>query len=205
MSNRKTGKRSAREELRQGGLDPDQRLAFRNGGIGQLGEEPGDPWACADDKPLRRIGACIGRDHDLLPGARILPTHDTLAEVQLCPVTKCLVDVGQDRALGEEEPTIGLPDGGSVLWETAESGVAALDLARVERGMVEVVELGRFKRAAEDGAVPGSTLEATGGDQESLAAPRLQLVPELVRAPKERDVGRVLVIGQADDPGGAMR
>ena len=41
--------------------------------------------------------------------------------------------------------------------------------------------------------------------EQLLAGQRLELVPQLVAATQERDVGRVLVVGEPDDAGQAVR
>src|SRR5207253_2028893 len=60
-------------------------------------------------------------------------------------------------------------------------------------------------RAVEDQQPRRPGVERTGDVEQLLARPGLQLTPELVRAAKQRHVRGVLVVGEADDPGEAVR
>src|SRR5207302_11476178 len=64
---------------------------------------------------------------------------------------------------------------------------------------------GTLAHTGEHGAVGRAYLQQPDLMQKLLAAPALQLVPQLVRAQRERNVIGMLVIRLADDPRAAVR
>ena len=115
------------------------------------------------------------------------------------------VDVGDDRALGEEEAAVRLPDDARVRLEARVGGVSATELLGREDLVRQVVQLGRRQGSAEGRPVLRAALEGAGRDQQPFSGDGLELVPQLVAAPQERNIGRVLVIGEPDDAGQAVR
>ena len=109
------------------------------------------------------------------------------------------VDVGDDRALGEQESTVRLPHHAGLRLEARVGGVSPPEILGREDLVRKVVQLGGLERAAEGRPVLRAALQRAGRDQQLLAGDRLELVPELVAAPQQRDVGRMLVIREADD------
>jgi hypothetical protein len=114
-------------------------------------------------------------------------------------VAQRAVQVGEDRALGEEEAAVGLPDDARRRIEARVGRIPAAELLGGEDLVRDLVELGRLERAAEGRPVLGPALDRAGGDEEPLVRIGLEVVPELVRSTQQRHVGGVLVVRQADD------
>ena len=68
--------------------------------------------------------------------------------------------------------------------------------------MREIVLVARAQRALVDLL---ARLQGSGHVQELLPSLRLELAPELVRAPKQRHVGGVLEVAEPDDAGDPVR
>jgi len=71
--------------------------------------------------------------------------------------------------------------------------------------MAQAVKAGRRQRSRHQGAVGQTDLGDAGGVKERLPGRDLEFPPQRVGAPQQRDIGRVLEIAQANDPGAAMR
>ena len=71
--------------------------------------------------------------------------------------------------------------------------------------MAQAVKAGRRQRSRHQGAVGRTDLGDAGGMKERLPGLDLEFPPQRVGAPQQRDVGRVLEIAQANDPGAAVR
>ena len=67
--------------------------------------------------------------------------------------------------------------------------------------MRQAVELARLERALEDGAAFGARIHASRDVEEPLARETLELAPQLVGAPQECHVRRMLPVGEPDDSG----
>ena len=80
-----------------------------------------------------------------------------------------------------------------------------MQLGAVHHLVRQPVVLARLERAVEDGAALGARVHAAGDVEQLLARERLELAPQLVRPPQQRDVGGMLPVGQPDDPGEPVR
>ena len=65
--------------------------------------------------------------------------------------------------------------------------------------MRQVMLLARAHRAGEDLVVGGAAIQRAADVQQLLAGAAFQLAPELVTAAQQGHVGRIFVIGEADD------
>ena len=70
--------------------------------------------------------------------------------------------------------------------------------------MWQVVEPGRLPGALEDPGVLRAGVYGADGVQEPLAGCALDAAPQLVGSAEQQDVGRVFVVGEADDAGVAV-
>src|SRR6185437_5204351 len=93
--------------------------------------------------------------------------------------------------------------GEAVSWEPP------MQLGAVNHFMPKSVEQARLQGSRKDLPFRRTRIDAPGDEQQLLVGLSLQLPPELVRSLEQRDVARVLGIGQPDDSGesvgGAMR
>lgn len=70
--------------------------------------------------------------------------------------------------------------------------------------MVKAVQSGCFERALDDQAAGIARFEDAGDGENGLAAKLLQLAPFLHRAASKGNIGRVLEIGEPDNPALSM-
>ena len=85
------------------------------------------------------------------------------------------------------------------------AGKTAPQLGAAHHLMLEPMGLARPERALEDGATLGPGIDASRDVEEPLPGETLELAPQLVGATQERDVGRMLPVGEPDDPGEPVR
>src|SRR5439155_4397321 len=130
---------------------------------------------------------------------------DALPEAQGRAVSQPNVDVGQDRALREQEPAVGLKDDTRLRWEAAVRWETLLEAERVEDLVGQVMLLRRPQSAAEHRSIFTAALQASRCDQEPLLDVGLERVPQLVCPSQERHVGGIFVIGEPDDASQAVR
>ena len=104
--------------------------------------------------------------------------------------------MGDDRSLRQHEARVGLVNELPVGRQRVRRK-AACDLAAVEHLVWEVVLGARAEYAFED---PVAALDRTRHVEELLSGLVLELAPELVRAPEQGHVVRVLEVREADDP-----
>ena len=79
------------------------------------------------------------------PSGGRLPGADRLAEAEVGAVGDGRVDVGDDRALGEEEAAVRLPDDARVRLEPRVGGVSATQLLGREDLVRQIVQLGGLR------------------------------------------------------------
>ena len=90
-------------------------------------------------------------------------------EVQLGAVRDGLVQVRQQAALGEQEPTVRLEHEARAGVEGPIGREAAPQLGGIQHFVRQVVQLRGCQRAAEGRPILGTALDAAGGDQQLLA------------------------------------
>ena len=108
--------------------------------------------------------------------------------------------MGHVAALGQQEPALGLVQTLDLLRQ-AIPGIAPVQLVAVHHLVRQAVELARLERALEDGAAFGTRIHASRDVEELLSGETLELAPQLIRAPEQRHVRRVLPVGEPDDSG----
>ncbi len=94
----------------------------------------------------------------------------------------------EDRALGEEKSAIGLPHHARRGIEAGVGRISAPKFGGIKDLVRNVVQLGGLERPAEHRPILRPALDAAGGDEEALVRIGLEVVPEFVAAPQERDV-----------------
>jgi hypothetical protein len=111
--------------------------------------------------------------------------------------------VGDDARLGDEEAALRLEERPEVGRQRV-AGVAARQLGRREVLVDQPMLPAGGEGAGEDGVLRGGGVDGAGDVEQLLAGRRLQLPPEGKGAAQQRHVARVLVVGEADDPGEAV-
>src|SRR5438552_569373 len=191
------------KELWARGLEPRKNLAFWNGKLLERQDEIAGPGAGTDHEAVRLLGTGLGLD--LHPIPRRAPGQDALPEAQGRAVSQRNVDVGQDRALREQEPAVRLKDDTRLRWEAAVRWKTLLEVERVEDLVWQVMLLRRSQSAAERRSIFRAALQASRCDQEPLLNVGFQGVPQLVCPSQERHIGGIFVIGEPDDASQAVR
>jgi hypothetical protein len=108
-----------------------------------------------------------------------------------------------DRALAGDQPAALLEDR-TMRGRQAIARPARIDLVAGQHLMGQIVQARRIQRALEERIVLGAGVDRAGDDEQFLARRRFDLTPELVGAPEQRHIGRILVVGHADDPADAV-
>src|SRR5947208_4617420 len=166
------------KELWSRRLEPRKNLAFRNRELLERRDEIAGPSAGTDHKAVRLLGTGLGHDLHPIPGRT--PGKDALPEAQGRAVSQPNIDVGQDRALREQEPAVGLKDDTRLRWEAAVRWETLLEVERVEDLVGQVMLLRRPQSAAEHRSIFRAALQASRCDQEPLLDVGLERVPQLV-------------------------
>jgi hypothetical protein len=171
---------------------------------------PGRPGAGGDDDARRRQPAPVG-DHVDAAGCRLDREH-ALLEAQVGAVAARLGELRGDDPLGKEHA-------GSVLEVAAfaigdeECGKALADRRRIEQLVGDAEALRQGDRLGEEAGLAvvlrdvggvRADHQAAGAALERLAARRLELGPELVRAQCQRHEGRAFADGEPGDAGQAV-
>src|SRR3712207_3161183 len=112
--------------------------------------------------------------------------------------------MGYDRALAGDQPTLILKHrtvsaGEPVAWK------ALVDLKSGQNLVGQAVEAGRGEGPLKKRVVFRAGVDRSRDDQEFLARHALDLAPEFVGAAQQRNIGRILVIGQPNDAADPMR
>ena len=113
-------------------------------------------------------------------------------------------DVVDDAALRQKEAPVGLVYGGDVVVEVVPCEPPA-DLRSRQDLVGDVVLLAGGHRALEVLVLGVPRSYGAGGHQQTLAGGILQLVPQLVGAPDQRDIRGMLLQRVPDHPGVAVR
>ena len=103
-----------------------------------------------------------------------------------------------DRRLGSEESAVWLQHRDKVVRQP-ERRQPPHQLRRRQHLMGQRMQLRRGERAAHQHAVGRPDLGDAGDMEKLLPGRSFELAPQLIGAPQERHIGRMLPIGQADD------
>ena len=199
--------RQLRERVALGArLEPEKDVAFDPEMRREEGHEPSEPRARGDHQALRVVASGGRRHADAVVCG--LPSLDRLGEAQRRTVSLGLPKVRLDRALRCEPPGLFLVEADPAVgpleqWKAPTQRRGVEDLVR------ESMRARARERSAHQLAGGRARVEAAGLRQEGLAARALELAPEVPRAAEQRNVVRVLVVREPDDPrepaGGAER
>src|SRR5207249_3928861 len=86
-----------------------------------------------------------------------------------------------------------------------EERITRAQSGRVEHLVLELIAASALERARDELARRRAGVEPAGLGEELLSARALELTPQVPRTAKERDVVRMLVVGEPDDPRQAAR
>ena len=183
-----------REDLGPARLEPGERLAHAPH---HPGGEPCDvprQGARREDDALRHDLAAVRPDAD--SSLRVVPLEHALPRPHDGAARERALDVRDDAALGNDEPPVGL-EHDLQLRRQRVRGKAPRHLTTIQNLVRDVVVGAGAQHAF---ANPLAALDDPRHMKELLVGLRLELAPELVRPAEERDVVRVLEIGEPDDP-----
>ena len=166
-------------------VEPRDRLPFGDEELRWQVQQLRCPRAGAEDETIGLVDTGLGDDLDAAAGAR--PVEDGLVRQQDRAGGTCGFCVRMHRSLGFEVTAVGLEDG--------DVSARHAYRRRLDELVAKTVFSAGSQRAGDDDAVLGADVE--GSDDVEKA--RIELAPQLVRAPKQRDVVGMLVVGEADD------
>src|SRR5262249_43151726 len=153
--------------------------------------ETGQPRARRDDHPVRTEVALGGRERHAASAGR--PSGNALTHAELGAALPRAVEEGRDAFLGEHHARAVLQQAGPFLAR-AVGREPSLERRLVQHVVLDVVLARGPQRAAEQLALLRADPEASRLHEETLTALGLELVPQLVRAPHQWYVQRMLVV-----------
>ena len=186
-----------------GRLEPAQHLALGHRDGLQRRYEVADPGPRRQHQPSRFIRAPRGGDAHAAAGDW-RPVEHPFVRMDLGAGGHRQAGMGDDRALRQHEATVRLEHGGKIVRQ-AITGKAGIDLSAGQNVVRQAMLAAGFARAQEDVAVGGAGVQRPGGDEQLLAGGLRRLAPQFEGALEQRHIGRVLVIGEADDARDAVR
>ena len=163
----------------------------------ELRDEIPQPRAGRQHETLRAIHA-LPRCHAYAVAVP-LPRRHGLFEAQRRAVALGDPQMGFDAPLRSEPSGLRVEEPDPAIVDL-EHRPALSELRRVELLVCETVLLRGPQRSRDELAVGRAEVHAAGLHQERLAGLALELAPEVPGPAEQRDVVRVLVIGEADDP-----
>src|SRR5215207_9641411 len=185
-------------------LQPCQDLAFGESDLLQRGGKLTHPCPSSEHEALGLISALVGHDdHAVIIGA-CLPAEHPLARMNLGSLGLCGANMGHDGAFARDQSALRL-ENRAVGGRKPVARKAGVDLGAGQNFMRQLVELRGGECSLEQSVVLVRGVNGTRDDEKLLAGRSLDLAPKLVRPAKQRHVGRILVIRQADNTADAMR
>ena len=185
------------EEFKSLRLKPAQHLAFRLNQPIQGFHHLADPGARGDHEPPGRVCRFCGLYRDAAPVGR--PLQHRFASMDLGAFLLGRHHVCNDAPLGQQIAAVRLKHGHDVVGQPVARKPPVHFRAREDLVGQAVLLAGRL-RTLEDPVVRGARIEGPSDMQQLFARPFLDFTPQCVRTPKQRHVGRVFGICQADDP-----
>jgi len=132
------------------------------------------------------------------------PVDHALPRVYLGAELLSGLDEADDAALGQQKARVRLIDGLHVRRK-AITGKSAPECRCIQDFMRQVMKCAGLHSAPDRRAVCGTGINPARDDEKPLSGEVLELPPQLVGTPQERDVAGVLGISEPDDSAHAMR
>jgi hypothetical protein len=165
------------EQGRSRRLKPTQYLplGYRQGR--QFRDKFCPPGAGTDNQFISAVASTVGAHlHPLTLG---FPTQDALLAVHFRSQLLCHHDVGDDTALREQKPAIGLIDCHDALRQ-AIARKTRIELVMIEDLMGQMVDVTGSFGACKDLPIRGRGIDRAGDDEQALLDRIFQLSPELI-------------------------
>ena len=183
-------------------LHPDHHLALWLQRAFILRHQPMCPGASRQHQALRLIRPARGPHHDAVSPA--FPALQRFTAMDVGPVAESGIDVGHKTTLRGEQATLGLIEAqeGSlqaIAWKASAERLGLQHLVH------QMMQLRRFERSAEHRTVGSADIERARHDQQPLLDLAFERPPQLIGAVQQRDIGRMLKVGQTNDAREAVR
>ena len=176
------------------GREPTQHLPLRNGVLRHFRRDLAGPRASRNDQASSKVCVLVGSYRHTAPG-RWLPVQYRFAAVNLSSQVHCCGCVRDDAPLGEDEAALLLVKHLGIFGQLV-AGPFLIDLRPAQQAIGQAVFPNSFKGTFEQLVHAHAAAHAPSGHQQLLAGQVFQLVPKLIGAVQQRDVGRVLMISQ---------
>ncbi len=169
---------------------------------GYFGRNLARPGSGGNHQTAGRVGVLVGgHDHSSAGGG--LPTDRSLPAVHLSADFQSRGNVADYAALGEHKTALLLVEHFGFFGQL-ETGPLLVHLRAAQDAIGEMMLSHGLQRAFQQLAGPDASADASGGNQQLFAGHVLQLVPELVGPIEQRNVGWVLMVGEADHAADAV-